>query len=81
MVDAYMWGHVHRMSPEAPVPVVEIERRERRVGGAGNVVKNLSALGAQVELISVVGDDDAGSHLSELLSLMLRVKSIDTRLR
>ena len=70
MVDAYMWGHVHRMSPEAPVPVVEIERRERRVGGAGNVVKNLWALGAQVELISVVGDDDAGSHLSELLSGM-----------
>ena len=43
MVDAYMWGHVHRMSPEAPVPVVDIEQRERRVGGAGNVVKNLDA--------------------------------------
>ena len=68
MVDAYMWGHVHRMSPEAPVPVVDIEKREKRVGGAGNVVKNLDALGAQVHLISVVGDDDSGAHLTELLS-------------
>ena len=76
MVDAYMWGQVHRMSPEAPVPVVDIERRERRVGGAGNVVKNLNALGAQVELISVVGDDDAGTHLSELLSGMCQTHLI-----
>ena len=44
MVDAYMWGHIHRISPEAPVPVVEVTRREKRVGGAGNVVKNLAAL-------------------------------------
>ena len=76
MLDAYMWGQVHRMSPEAPVPVVDIERRERRVGGAGNVVKNLNALGAQVELISVVGDDDAGTHLSELLSGMCQTHLI-----
>lgn len=76
MVDAYMWGHVHRMSPEAPVPVVEIQRREKRVGGAGNVVKNLHALGAQVDLISVVGDDDAGSHLSELLMDMCQTHLI-----
>ena len=54
MVDAYMWGHVHRISPEAPVPVVEVSRKEQRVGGAANVVKNLAALGAEVDLISVV---------------------------
>ena len=52
MVDAYMWGHVHRISPEAPVPVVEVSRKEQRVGGAANVVKNLAALGAEVDLIS-----------------------------
>ena len=68
MVDAYMWGRVTRMSPEAPVPVVEVDRKEQRVGGAGNVVKNLSALGAKVDLISVVGNDDAGHALSSMLA-------------
>jgi len=70
MVDAYMWGQIHRMSPEAPVPVVEIERHEQRVGGAGNVVKNLAALGAEVDVISVVGKDVAGTTLHSLLSSM-----------
>ena len=70
MIDAYMWGVVRRVSPEAPVPVVEIERRERRVGGAGNVVKNLDSLGAQVDVIALVGDDEAGLHLQDLLAGM-----------
>ena len=70
MVDAYMWGHIHRISPEAPVPVVEVTRREQRVGGAGNVVKNLAALGAHVHVISVVGDDQAGRDLTGLLATM-----------
>jgi len=70
MIDAYMWGVVRRVSPEAPVPVVEIERREQRVGGAGNVVKNLASLGAQVDVIALVGDDEAGSHLQDLLAGM-----------
>ena len=70
MVDAYMWGHVHRISPEAPVPVVEVSRKEQRVGGAANVVKNLAALGAEVDLISVVGDDQAGRDLTSLLATM-----------
>ena len=70
MVDAYMWGHVHRISPEAPVPVVEVSRKEQRVGGAANVVKNLAALGAEVDLISVVGDDQAGRNLTSLLATM-----------
>ena len=56
------------MSPEAPVPVVEVDRKEQRVGGAGNVVKNLSTLGAIVDLISVVGNDDAGHALSSMLA-------------
>lgn len=70
MVDAYMWGHVHRISPEAPVPVVEVSRKEQRVGGAANVVKNLAGLGAEVDLISVVGDDQAGRDLTSLLATM-----------
>jgi D-glycero-beta-D-manno-heptose-7-phosphate kinase len=70
MVDAYMWGKVTRISPEAPVPVVEVTRREQRVGGAGNVVKNLTALGAEVDVISVVGDDSAGHELTRLLATM-----------
>jgi len=70
MVDAYMWGKVTRISPEAPVPVVEVTRREQRVGGAGNVVKNLTTLGAEVDVISVVGDDSAGQDLTRLLATM-----------
>lgn len=69
MVDAYMWGKVRRISPEAPVPVVEIERKEERVGGAGNVVQNLANLGAQVDLFSVIGNDASGSALAQLLDV------------
>ena len=72
MLDAYMWGSVTRRSPEAPVPVVDIAQRERRVGGAANVVKNLHALGAQVDLISVVGQDSPGQELQRLLEGMCR---------
>lgn len=72
MLDAYMWGSVTRRSPEAPVPVVDIAQRERRVGGAANVVKNLYALGAKVDLVSVVGQDGAGQELQRLLEGMCR---------
>lgn len=70
MVDAYMWGNIQRMSPEAPVPVVEVSRREERVGGAANVVKNLHALGADIDIISVIGDDQEGRELTSLLDTM-----------
>ncbi len=68
MVDAYYIGDVRRVSPEAPVPVVDIKRRDRRLGGAGNVVLNLLALGAQVELASVVGEDESGTALLDQLT-------------
>ncbi|MFH1814721.1 MAG: D-glycero-beta-D-manno-heptose-7-phosphate kinase [Pseudomonadota bacterium] len=63
MLDRYWFGDVQRISPEAPVPVVKIDRVEERPGGAANVARNCAALGAHVSLLSVVGADDAGSTL------------------
>lgn len=63
MIDRYIKGSVKRISPEAPVPVVEMENIENRLGGAANVAINLQSLGAQVTLISIVGDDDEGEHM------------------
>lgn len=67
MLDTYLWGHVERISPEAPVPVVALERREYRIGGAGNVALNLASLGAKVAALSVTGRDNDGWLLEELL--------------
>lgn len=67
ILDAYLWGSVNRISPEAPVPVVQLERESQRLGGAGNVARNLVALGAEVEMLSVVGDDSSGKQILELL--------------
>ncbi|MCB0430231.1 MAG: D-glycero-beta-D-manno-heptose-7-phosphate kinase [Flavobacteriales bacterium] len=60
MVDAYWWGKVNRISPEAPVPVVAITHKEHRLGGAANVARNLQAIGAKAMVAAVVGDDDGG---------------------
>jgi len=67
MLDRYLWGRVDRISPEAPVPVVEVERESMTLGGAGNVAANLRALGAQPVLVSVVGGDDDGTRLMDTL--------------
>ncbi|MCF8177430.1 MAG: D-glycero-beta-D-manno-heptose-7-phosphate kinase [Sulfuritalea sp.] len=67
MLDRYWFGEVARISPEAPVPVVKVERSEERPGGAANVAKNCAALGARVALLSVVGADEAGRNLTQLL--------------
>lgn len=67
MLDSYMWGHVDRISPEAPVPVVALDRKEYRVGGAANVALNIAALGAPVAMLSVVGADEEGRNLTLLL--------------
>ena len=67
MLDEYIWGKVSRISPEAPVTVVEVERETRTLGGAGNVVNNLAALGATVEVIGLVGDDPPAAVLGEEL--------------
>jgi len=67
MLDRYWFGSVARISPEAPVPVVRVDRSEERAGGAANVARNAAALGAQVTLLSVIGHDEAGTHLAHLL--------------
>jgi rfaE bifunctional protein kinase chain/domain len=66
MLDTYMWGSVERISPEAPVPVVSLNKKEYRIGGAGNVALNCQSLGAAVAILTVTGDDIGGTLLSEL---------------
>lgn len=65
MLDRFVWGSVHRISPEAPVPVVRVDRETVHLGGAANVAANLAALGARVTLASIVGADDAGEQLAD----------------
>jgi len=67
MIDSYTWGKVSRISPEAPVPVVNVIRRESRLGGAGNVVLNIASLGATAVICSVIGDDAPGRELQKII--------------
>ena len=68
MLDTYWWGKVDRISPEAPVPVVAVTKREQRIGGAGNVALNLVSLGAHVNVLTVLGKDDDGEQLTTLFN-------------
>ncbi|MBV5278104.1 MAG: bifunctional heptose 7-phosphate kinase/heptose 1-phosphate adenyltransferase, partial [Campylobacteraceae bacterium] len=67
MLDHYLWGKCERISPEAPVQVIDIQKESTVLGGAGNVVNNLLSLGAKVNVLSVVGDDDNGRELLVML--------------
>jgi D-beta-D-heptose 7-phosphate kinase/D-beta-D-heptose 1-phosphate adenosyltransferase len=67
MLDHFVYGSVDRISPEAPIPVLRVERETKTLGGAGNVLRNLRALGAQAALVSVVGDDDEAARLTDAL--------------
>lgn len=67
MLDTYWWGHVDRISPEAPVPVVALDKKEYRIGGAGNVALNLASLGAKVSVLSMIGQDEDGAVLKKML--------------
>ena len=67
MLDRYWFGDVNRISPEAPVPIVRVEKREERLGGAANVARNAAALGAPVGLLGVVGQDEAGNAVEQML--------------
>ncbi len=68
MLDTYWWGSVDRISPEAPVPIVSLQRKETRVGGAANVALNLRSLGAPTTLFAVIGKDAEGQELHKLLN-------------
>src|SRR5579871_3645462 len=68
MLDEFIWGNVSRIAPEAPVPVVDIQRESHRLGGAGNVVNNIYAMGASAIPVSVVGNDKAADRLNSNLS-------------
>jgi rfaE bifunctional protein kinase chain/domain len=67
MLDRYWFGEVERISPEAPVPVVHVAKREDRLGGAANVARNIVSLGAQATLVGVVGQDEAATQVRHLL--------------
>ena len=73
MVDKFIWGKVSRISPEAPVPVVEITKETETLGAAGNVANNITALGAKAVIISAIGEDNTGKSMFE----MLEEKGID----
>ncbi len=75
MIDHYLWGSCERISPEAPVQVVDIAKETTVLGGAGNVINNLKALGADVSVAGIIGDDDNGEELRE----MLREIDVDTQ--
>ncbi|HRK54562.1 MAG TPA: bifunctional ADP-heptose synthase [Cyclobacteriaceae bacterium] len=68
MLDSYIWGSVDRISPEAPVPIVRVKKRDFRLGGAANVALNVQALGAKPILCALIGDDDAGNKLLDCLN-------------
>jgi D-beta-D-heptose 7-phosphate kinase / D-beta-D-heptose 1-phosphate adenosyltransferase len=67
MLDEYLWGHIERISPEAPVPILNLVRRSSTLGGAGNVVENLRGFGAEVIVFGVVGEDQTGQQIRDLL--------------
>ena len=67
MLDRYWFGDVERISPEAPVPIVRVQRKEERLGGAANVARNMTALGGRAGLLAVIGDDEPGHILAALL--------------
>jgi len=75
MLDQFVRGTVSRISPEAPIPILHIKEQYTTLGGAGNVVRNLEALGSYTTFISVVGKDRNGSHIRDLLKIIPRVDS------
>ena len=66
ILDNYIWGTVKRISPEAPVPIISVEKKESRIGGAGNVAANLASLGGKVTIAGLCGDDKESKILSDL---------------
>src|SRR5687767_6271054 len=67
MMDSYLWGNVERISPEAPVPIISVRKKENRLGGAANVALNIQALGANPIICAVVGTDKEGDDFIDIL--------------
>ncbi len=76
MLDEFVYGEVARISPEAPAPVIAVQRSETNIGGAGNVARNIASLGARCVFVGLIGDDDAGARLKTLLSQEDRIESV-----
>ena len=74
MVDEYLWGKVERISPEAPVPVVNCTEKEYRMGGAANVAINIKSLGAIPIMCSVIGNDEIGSIFKKFQVAIVHIK-------
>src|ERR1700719_2096158 len=76
MLDEFVYGEVSRISPEAPAPVIAIQRSETNIGGAGNVARNITSLGARCIFVGLIGDDDAGSQLKTALAKEGLIESV-----
>src|ERR1700678_2201783 len=76
MLDEFVYGEVSRISPEAPAPVIAVQRSETNIGGARNVARNIASLGARCTFIGLIGDDDAGKVLKVALGRESRIESV-----
>src|ERR1700716_2219799 len=76
MLDEFVYGEVSRVSPEAPAPVIAVQRSETNIGGAGNVARNIASLGARCIFAGLIGEDEAGAKLKAQLSLESRIESV-----
>src|SRR6478736_10288253 len=76
MLDEFVYGEVSRISPEAPAPVIAVQRSETDVGGAGNVARNIASLGARCLFVGLTGDDDAGKILRAELAAESLIESV-----
>src|SRR6202171_1226818 len=76
MLDEFVYGEVSRISPEAPAPVIAVQRSETNIGGAGNVARNIAALGARCIFVGLVGEDEAGAKLRAQLSRESLIESV-----
>src|SRR4051795_1620185 len=76
MLDEFVYGEVSRISPEAPAPVIAVRRSETNIGGAGNVARNIAALGTRCIFVGLVGEDEAGAKLKAELAKEDRIETV-----
>src|SRR3954463_10110488 len=76
MLDEFIYGEVSRISPEAPAPVIAVQRSESNIGGAGNVARNIASLGARCIFVALVGEDEAGAKLKTQLAQQSRIEGV-----